>query len=212
MEKSAVTEQDDNLQTNNIVIDDALLARKCADGDLASMEVLITKYQDRIYNVIFRICANAHDAAELTQDTFVKVIENIDKFKGKSGLYTWIFRIAVNLTINFCKRQVRVGFHSLQQEFNESSGDSVAMLKDFMADENEPDPADLAQKKELQELAFKALSLLDENYRAVIILRDIEAMSYDEIAQVLELELGTVKSRLSRAREALRKSLKAILK
>ena len=83
------------------------------------MERLIIKYQDRIYNVILKMCQNEDDAAELTQDTFVKVIEKIGSFQGRSGFYTWVFRIAVNLTLNFCSRRVRLGFESLEVDGEE---------------------------------------------------------------------------------------------
>ena len=85
-----------------INIDDSELVRQCKQGDSVAMERLILKYQNRIYNVILKICADPDDAAELTQETFVKIIENIDKFQGKSKFYTWAFRIAVNLTLNYC--------------------------------------------------------------------------------------------------------------
>ncbi|MHC4418415.1 MAG: RNA polymerase sigma factor [Planctomycetota bacterium] len=96
-------------ETANISVDDAVLVDGWRRGDSAATERLILKYQNRIYNVIMRMCANAHDAAELTQDTFVKIIENIDKFEGRSSFYTWAFRIAVNLTLNYCQRSVKLG-------------------------------------------------------------------------------------------------------
>ena len=86
-------------QSQGIQISDAVLVKQCQQGDSAAMELLILKYQHRIYNVILRLCANVDDAAELAQETFVKAIEHIGKFKGKSSFYTWVFRIAVNLTL-----------------------------------------------------------------------------------------------------------------
>jgi RNA polymerase sigma-70 factor (ECF subfamily) len=92
-----------------VPIDDAALLEKWRWGDSAAMEELILKYQNRIFNVILKICANIDDAAELTQETFVKIIQGIDKFEGKSSFYTWAFRIAVNLTLNYCQRNARIG-------------------------------------------------------------------------------------------------------
>ena len=159
----------------------------------------------------FKICANNDDAAELTQETFVKVIENIAKFQAKSSFYTWVFRIAVNLTLNYCKRSVKLGLKSLDAApDNRADANARAMLKDFIADESCPDPAGIAENKELHELVIKALMKLEDNQRAVVILRDIEAMNYAQIAQVLDIELGTVKSRLSRARDNLREIFEAI--
>lgn len=196
--------------TAKIEFDDAVLVERCRQGDSAAMERLIVKYQDRIYNVILKMCGNRDDAAELTQDTFVKVIENIGKFRQQSSLYTWVFRIAVNLTLNYCQRKARVAFGSLDAEEVGLANGAGAALKEYLYDRREPVPADVAENKELCELVIKLLMKLDETYRAVIVLRDIEGMDYAQIAEILEVELGTVKSRLSRARNGLREMLEAL--
>ncbi len=198
-------------ETANIKVDDAVLVEQCRRGDSGAIERLILKYQNRIYNVILKICANTDDAADLTQDTFVKVLENIDRFRGQSSFYTWAFRIAVNLTLSYCKRNVRLGITSLDTEDYGSGDRAKAALKDFLADDSSPDPAAVAQNKELCTLAIKALMKLDEVQRTVVVLRDIEDMSYAQIAEVLDVELGTVKSRLSRARGNLREIMEAFL-
>lgn len=92
------------LRAASINIDDSVLVRQSQGGDVMAMERLIIKYQNRIFNVVLKMCGNSDDAAELTQETFVKVIESIEKFKGRSSFYTWLFRIAVNLTLNYCQR------------------------------------------------------------------------------------------------------------
>ena len=198
-------------ETAKITIDDAVLVDMCQRGDSKAMERLVLKYQNRIYNTILKICANTEDAAELTQDTFVKVIENIDKFEGRSGFYTWAFRIAVNLTLNYCKRNVQLGFRSLENSDDEHDEQGRTALKEFLTDESSPDPAAVVVNKELAEIAVKALMKLDDWQRAVIVLRDIEGMDYAQIADVLGIEHGTVKSRLSRARSALREILEAVI-
>jgi len=198
-------------KVKNINIDDSVLVQQCRLGNTTAMERLILKYQSRIYNVILKICANVDDAAELTQETFVKIIENIDRFERRSSFYTWAFRIAVNLTINYCKRNVKLGFSSLDTTSNGEQDDARGALKEILRDESSPDPARIAENKELCELIIKSLMKLDDEQRAVIVLRDIEQMSYKEIADVLELELGTVKSRLSRARKNLRSILEVLL-
>ncbi|HPS54648.1 MAG TPA: sigma-70 family RNA polymerase sigma factor [Sedimentisphaerales bacterium] len=199
------------LETHNINIDDSALVQQCQKGDSKALERLIIKYQGRIYNVILKICANPDDAVELTQETFVKVMENMDKFAGKSSFYTWIFRIAVNLTLNYCKRNVKIGFRSLEAE--ELGSDSVKQtLKDFIVNSSAPDPAVVTQNKELCSIVMDLLMKLDEEQRTVVVLRDIESMSYEKIAIVTNTELGTVKSRLSRARNNLHEMLEAILK
>ncbi len=93
-------------ETVNIKIGDEALVEQCVAGDSAALERLIIKYQDRLFNVVLRICGNRDTAAELTQDAFVKIIEHIGRFEGRSSFYTWAFRIAVNLTLNYCKRQM----------------------------------------------------------------------------------------------------------
>jgi RNA polymerase sigma-70 factor (ECF subfamily) len=196
----------------SIRIDDAVLIQRCRRGDSEATERLILRYQNRVYNIIFRMCGNADDAAELTQDTFVKVIENIDRFAGKSSFYTWIFRIAVNITLNFCKRRTKVTYQSLDIEQQDQNWQATALLKKFLSDETSPDPALVAQNKELLRLLQESLTELDEPHRAVIVLRDIEQMTYDQIAKVLNLEMGTVKSRLNRARCNLRELLEKRLR
>ena len=191
----------------NINIDDTVLVKQCWQGDSTAMERLILKYQNRIYNVILKICADPDDAAELTQETFVKVIENIDNFQGRSGFYTWAFRIAVNLTLNYCQRNARLGFSSLDAEQEKYYSRTNQALKEFLSDDSLPDPAAVAQDRELCEIAVRSLMKLDDAQRAVVVLRDIEDMNYDQIAKVLDIELGTVKSRLSRARKKLRQIL-----
>jgi RNA polymerase sigma-70 factor (ECF subfamily) len=197
----------------HVKINDAVLIEQYKKGDSAALERLVLKYQNRIYNVILKICADHDDAAELTQETFVKVIENLDKFEGRSSFYTWIFRIAVNLTLNYCQRDTKLVFRSLDAEHEPQDDSKVKQaLKEFLSDDSSPDPAAEVQNKELYRIAARVLIGLDDAHRAVIVLRDIEGMSYARIAEVLDIELGTVRSRLSRARSKMRDILEAILR
>ena len=188
-----------NWKSKHLRLDDENLVRQCQRGNSEAMGCLIVKYQDRVYNAILKICNNSDDAAELTQDTFVKVIENIADFRGKSSFYTWLFRVACNEAINFCRRRFKVVTQSLDSSFATA------------ADLSDNDPARLAQQKEIVALLSEAIGRLDEDHRVVLVLRDIEQMSYNQISDVLELELGTVKSRLSRARAMLREILETVL-
>jgi RNA polymerase sigma-70 factor (ECF subfamily) len=194
-----------------ISIDDGLLIERCRNGDSTAVEWLVLKYQNRIYNVVLKICADPDDAAELTQETFVKIIENLSKFEGRSSFYTWAFRIAVNLTLNYCQRNAKLVVRSLDSEEVPYDHQATHALKELLSDDRSPDPAATAQNKEVYEIALKALRQLDEAQRTVLVLRDIEGMSYARIAEVLGIELGTVRSRLSRARAKLRETLEAIL-
>ena len=197
--------------TANINISDSALIEQCRAGDSDAMSRLITKYKDRLYNVILRICANPEDAAELTQDAFVRIIENLHRFQQRSSFYTWAFRIAVNLTLNFCRRKVRIEMTSLDAELGGDNEQARAALRNYLADTGAPDPAAIAQSKEQVNLIIRAINLLNEDQRAVVVLRDVEGMDYAQIAQIMEVELGTVKSRLARARANLRANLEAIL-
>ena len=192
----------------NISIDEASLVAQARAGNMASVEKLILKYQDRVYNTILKICGNEADAAELAQDAFVRAIQGLKDFRGQSSFYTWLFRIAVNLTFNFCKRNSKVSFQSLQEETDEETN---RQLKDYLIDKNIQEPSELASKKEVQSLILKALEKLDPQQRAVVVLRDIEQMSYNEIAETLDMEIGTVKSRIARGRKNLREILEAAI-
>jgi RNA polymerase sigma-70 factor (ECF subfamily) len=141
---------------------------------------------------------------------FVKIIENIDGFESRSSFYTWAFRIAVNLTLNHCKRKATVGFTSLDAEPAGNDEQARQALAAVLRDDKTPDPAQVAENRELCELIQKAIGKLEDEHRTVIVLRDIEGMDYAQIADVLGIELGTVKSRLSRARAALRQILEAL--
>lgn len=195
----------------NISIEDSVLVGLCQRGDSAAMEHLIVRYQDRIYNVILRICGNSDDAAELSQETFVKFIEKIDTFAGKSSFYTWLFRIAVNTALNYCKRRFKFSVQSLDTAASGIDDEGRSRLGAYFGDDGVGDPAILAQKKEVAELLYCSLNKLDSKHRVVVVLRDIEGMSYAEIAESLDIELGTVKSRISRARVALREILETVL-
>jgi RNA polymerase sigma-70 factor, ECF subfamily len=195
---------------NNISLDDSVLVRRCQRGDSEAMSCLIVKYQDRVYNSILKICQNHDDAAELTQDTFVKVLENINSFRGKSSFYTWLFRVAVNHTLNYCKRRFKLSPVSLDAE-NDQIEESKGKLAAVLAAPDGPDPAVVAQQKELSQIVVNLIGQLRQEYRVVLVLRDIEQMTYAEIAEVLRIETGTVKSRLSRARAKLRELLETVL-
>lgn len=199
-------------QLENISIDDAALVRQCQEGDSRAMQRLIVKYQDRIYNTVLKISGNRDDAAELTQDTFVKVIEKVNTFKYESTFYTWLFRIAVNLTLNYCSRRLKLKMHSIDRPVTTDAEKGAGKLSDFLANRNSFNPVLLAQRKETCQIIAQALTKLDDQQRAIIVLRDIEQMAYAEIAETMDMELGTVKSRLSRARNGLRNILEVMLK
>ncbi len=199
------------IENKTLSVDEEVLIRRCQRGDLEAMELLIVRYQDRLYNTILKICTNPDDAAELTQETFVKVIEKIGTFKGKSSFYTWLYRVGVNLTLTFCKRRQRLVMQSIDVPFSKEMNGAGAQLAAYLSCREKADPAVLAQNREVQEILMHMLGRLEDDHRTVLVLRDMEGLSYDEIARILEVELGTVKSRISRARTTLKELLETVL-
>lgn len=179
---------------------DATLVRRARSGDSAAFGKLVLRYQDRVYNACYRLCGRRDDAEDLTQTAFVKAYEALPRFEAKSSFYTWLFRIAVNLAISHRRSRGRRKTISLDGGNDDRRPDPAA------ADED-TDVAKTAERSELREHLSAALAELDHEFRAVVVLKDIENMDYATISQVLDLPLGTVKSRLHRGRMALRERL-----
>jgi len=182
---------------------DALLVRQIQSGQLHAFTELVGKYQDRIFNTCWRICGHQEDARDLTQEVFLKALESIDGFRGKSAFYTWIYRIAVNMSLSHKRRARTRGTLSLSIDNNDDS--QAADLLEMMGDPDAVDPAQESESRETNQRVAAALLELDGEHRCVLVLRDVEGLAYQDIADVLELAVGTVKSRIFRARLALRK-------
>ena len=189
-----------------IAFDDAALVERFRKGDMQAFGSLVAKYQDRIYNLILRMCPRTADAEELAQEAFLKAMERIGQFRGQSRFYTWLFRIAANLTISHRRRGGRLRFQSLTgpEEFDGSQADGLTAA---LAEQRNPGPMASAMSAESARRVDQALAEIDDEFRVVVVLRDIEEMDYGEIADVLDLPIGTVKSRLHRARCMLRAKL-----
>jgi RNA polymerase sigma-70 factor (ECF subfamily) len=189
-----------------IAFSDAALVEQCRRGDMQAFGSLVAKYQDRIFNMIYRMCGRRADAEELAQEAFLKALERITQFRGQSQFYTWLFRIAANLTISHRRRGGRVRFQSLSgpEEFEHSQADALTAA---MARRRSPAPEAAVMAAETQQRVMEALEELDDEFRLVVVLCDIEDMDYAQIAQVLGVPVGTVKSRLHRARCMLRDKL-----
>ena len=178
------------------------LVVRARDGDAAAFTALVRRYQDRIYNVTFRMLTNAEDAADAAQETFLAAYEGLGRFRGDSALYTWLYRIAMNKAL--AKRRSLAS----RKEFTASPEDSVlARLEDRVEG-----PSEAAERHERAEAVQEAIAALGDDLRSVVVLRDIEGLEYEEIAEALQIALGTVKSRLHRARFALRELLKGVLR
>ena len=192
-----------------VAFEDAALLDQCRRGDMEAFGAMVQKYQDRVFNAVLRMCGNRDDAEELCQETFVKALENLSGFRQASGFYTWLFRIAVNLTISRRRRGGRVKFHSLDSV--ESGDDDVPRRRDAVADPRGSDPGVLVENADVNRCVLKALEELDEEFRVAVVLRDVEGMNYEQIAQILEIPVGTVKSRLYRARSTLQGKLRDLI-
>jgi RNA polymerase sigma-70 factor, ECF subfamily len=169
---------------------------------------LIAQYQQPVYNLVYRIVNDAADASDTTQEVFLKVFRGVKSFNGRSSLKTWIYRIAVHEASNRKRWWFRHKSRerSIEPLPNEQSGEHAPCLKDTLRD-GSASPFDELAREELRARVEHELSQIDEPFRTTVVLRDIEELSYDEIAEVLQVSLGTVKSRLMRGREALKRRL-----
>jgi len=183
------------------------LVARARRGDLSAYDELIKRYQERIYATIYHMTSNHEDANDLAQESFLKAYQALKSFKGGSSFYTWLYRIAVNKTINFLKQRKNRQHMSLNDlDFQaEHDPDLVALVSDKT-------PRRDAGLSELQEKLNAALLKLSEPHRLVVILHDVQGLSHEEIAKVMDCNIGTVRSRLFYARQQLQAYLMDYLK
>jgi len=205
---------------------DVLLLQKAQAGDRGAYGQIVVLYQDRLYNAVLRLVGDREEARDLTQEAFTRGLEKIDSFRGDASPYTWLFRIGVNLAISQIRKVRRIRVFSLdrpgtgggarggrngQAGFND---DQASGLVDRVARDRDKGgtPPERMEKRERDQMVLAALGRLDAEYRAVLVMRDIEGFDYQQMAEVLGLPLGTLKSRLFRARLALRDELRSYMK
>jgi RNA polymerase sigma-70 factor (ECF subfamily) len=183
------------------------LVRRAREGDLTAYDELVKRYQERIYATIYHMTANHEDANDLAQDAFIKAFSALKSFKGGSSFYTWLYRIAVNKTINFLKQRKNKYHLSLNDlDFNaENDPDMVALV-------SHKTPRRDAGLSELQKKLNEALMKLSEPHRMVVVLHDVQGQSHDEIAEVMGCNIGTVRSRLFYARQQMQGYLAEYIK
>jgi RNA polymerase sigma-70 factor, ECF subfamily len=182
------------------VTDDAQLIAETLSGQSAAFGKLVEKYQNRLFNSVVHVAGNAEDARDIVQEAFVQAFVKLDTFNQLSAFYTWLYRIAFNLAATFRRKQRRAG--SLDSA-REQLGREPAGHAD--------DPAERLESEERSRQVRIALMKLEENYRVILVLREIDGCTYEAIAEILELPIGTVRSRLHRARLQLREDLKEVL-
>jgi RNA polymerase sigma-70 factor (ECF subfamily) len=197
------------------------LIKKAQLGDRGSYGKLVGLYQDRLFNAILRLVGDHDEARELAQETFTRGLDKLDGFRGDASPYTWLFRIATNLSISRLRKVQRHRTFSLDAGINASGRggaggggtdheDQASALTHRLASSSPTPDADL-ERRERNQKVLEALGRLDAEYRAVLVMRDIEGFDYQQMAEVLGLPLGTLKSRLFRARLALRDELKGYM-
>lgn len=169
-------------------------------GDIEAFETLIQSHQKKVYNIALRMTKNPEDAQELAQDAIVRAFTSIGKFRGDSSFSTWLYRITINVCTDFLRKKNKAVLISMEQ--GAASNDNQQGIQ---VEEEAPGPEELAEKKQLKKLVREAMDSLSDEHRQVLILRDIMDLSYKEIANTLNLNEGTIKSRINRARAGLKK-------
>src|SRR4051812_5565975 len=182
---------------------DVVIVQQVQAGDVAAFDRLILKYRERVYGVIYHLTSNREDAADLTQDAFIKAFQSINRFQGQSSFFTWLYRIAVNSTLTHLRKHRLRTFFSFEKvnEDDAVSREVLAALTDATGADRE------TFARELQEKLNEAMHKLSIKHRTVITLFEIDGLSHQEIAEVMECSVGTVRSRLHYAKQLLQAEL-----
>ena len=192
------------LMANNIA--DKEIIERVKNGDKKAYDLLVLKYQQRVINLISRFVKNYADALDVSQETFIKAYKALPNFRGESAFYTWLYRIAVNTAKNHLTVQSR--------KITKSDYDvtEIEQIEGNMTLTEQTTPENLLIKDELQDIVLNTIENLPEDLKSAIMLREIEGLSYEEIATVMECPVGTVRSRIFRARETIDNKIKPLLK
>jgi len=188
-------------------VEDRVLVKQAQAGDLGAFDSLVRRYQERVYATLYHMTSNHEDADDLTQEAFIKAYKAINSFKGDSSFFTWVYRIAINKTINHLKQRKNKVHMSLNDlDFNaENDPDIVAFV-------SEKTPRREVNLSELQEKLNEAMQKLSDIHRLVVTLHDVQGMSHEEISKIMDCNTGTVRSRLFYARQQLQAHLSDYLK
>lgn len=184
--------------------EDVLDARKAATGDVSAFERLVRKYEKYVCTTVYSVVRNYDDSLDIAQEVFLKLYHNIGSFKEESSFSSWLYRIAKNSALDFLRKE-RNTRQNISLVTESSDGEEVQMEIADTSDKSSPEASML--QKERNELLYSALNELSDEHKEIILLRDINGYAYEEITGILGIEQGTVKSRLFRARENLRKIL-----
>src|SRR5688572_8255195 len=184
--------------------DDQALIERCRNGDVAAFEPLVAKYRDRVWRLAFNVLRDREEAWDTAQEAFIKAWQALPSFRGQSAFYTWLFRIAMNVATDRTRQRAARGRAFGTERVPEEDWERL------MPDQG-AGPDDAAGRAEERERITRALAALSESHRAIIMLSDLEGLSYREIAEVLDIPMGTVMSRLHNARKRLRDVLGPML-
>jgi RNA polymerase sigma-70 factor (ECF subfamily) len=182
---------------------DLSIVRHVQAGEVASFDELVVKYRERVYGVVYNLTSNREDASDLTQDAFIKAFQSINRFQGQSSFFTWLYRIAVNSTLTHLRKQRLRTFFSFEKidEDDHLSKEVISALTDATGADRE------TFARELQEKLNEAMQKLSIKHRTVITLFEIDGLSHQEIAEVMDCSVGTVRSRLHYAKQLLQSEL-----
>jgi len=183
---------------------DDVLVEMSKQGDLAAFEQLVEKYQSRVYTIAYRYMGNYADASDLAQESFIKIYRSLESFRGEAGFMSWMYRLVTNVCLDELRRRGRSKTVSIEELMEGKKG--LIMRREISGSRL---PEDAVIRRELQQEVQNVLNSLSEEHRIIVVMRDIQGYSYEEIAQLLQCSLGTVKSRLNRARHILKEKLLA---
>jgi len=183
-------------------VEEVVLVSRAKRGDAAAFEELISAYERKVYNLAYRMCGDREDASDLAQEALVRAYRAMPRFREQSQFSTWLYRIVVNVCLDFQRSRKRHPSVSLDEPL---SGDDGDIPRQLTADTLDPEAQ--YERLETQAAVHRAIGRLNDDHRSVVIMRDIHELAYEEIAEVLGVALGTVKSRLNRARQALKEEL-----
>jgi RNA polymerase sigma-70 factor (ECF subfamily) len=192
-------------QAHTIQPDEKLLIERCKQGDLSAFDELVRRYEKQVYGFAYRMAGNYDDANDIASEAFVKVFQAIESFRGESNFSTWLFRIVTNLYLDHRKRS-KAHVNVPLDEYLDLEESSVAR----QIEDTSPGPLELVEAGERAQILEAAIQQLPEYQRLMVLLFHTQGKSYEEIAQIMELPIGTVKSRLNRARLALKDKLEPV--
>ena len=187
---------------------DLAIVRRVQEGDVAAFDQLVLKYRGRVYSVVYNLTSNREDAADLTQDAFIKSFQSINRFQGQSSFFTWLYRIAVNSTLTHLRKNRLRTFFSFEKINGDDkvSAEVIAALTDTTGADQE------TFARELQEKLNEAMQKLSIRHRTVITLFEIDGLGHQEIAEIMNCSVGTVRSRLHYAKQLLQSELQPYIR